>query len=147
MSMRIVFFLFLAPLVFAGESVPTTWAGFSASHNQEDIRNVSAINKAKWTSNCAELGKTARAHKRTRKWLALREYLFDNKTINRLDLGYLGTDAVVPGMTSCGTIAALGIPERAHRTRSATAISEQWVFKSSKSFVYIRDGLVEVVQD
>ncbi len=55
--------------------------------------------------------------------------------------------AVAVGMSQCSVIAALGLPSRVNRTRTARDETSQWVYDRRGAYVYVREGMVYAVQD
>lgn len=99
-----------------------------------------AIHVAHWWDACAAWGHLAKSghdHAREQAYLS---YLSDRGLLSTRDMGAASGDVEI-GMTQCGVIAALGMPDGGvHTTEMARHRSSQMVYRSRGIYVYTDDS-------
>ncbi|MDI6749341.1 MAG: hypothetical protein QMD73_04085 [Rhodocyclaceae bacterium] len=134
------------------KEIPDSWPAFKVSSNPDDKRLVAIIEKMKWWEVCRDWGREARAKKESRRLVALREFLLQGDTINGIDLMHVSERNVAVGMTACGVIASLGLPDTINYTTTASHTGAQMVYRSRGVYVYTDaapnngNGIVRSVQ-
>lgn len=134
------------------DEFPDSWAAFKASRNPEDKRLVVAIEKMKWWDVCRDWGYESRKKGESRRHAALREFLLVDNRINGTDLMNVQEKRVAVGMTSCGVVASLGMPDTTNYTTTASRTRAQMVYRTKRFYVYTEasandgNGIVTSIQ-
>lgn len=128
---------------------PSTWHEFTHSRNAADTAAVKRIEKMEWWKVCAAWGRASRG-KDPRFAAAAQAYLVQERTINGHDLANLKARRPEIGMTFCGVLAQLGMPEALNQTARASGHHAQLVYRTRRLYVYTdgldANGLVTSVQ-
>jgi hypothetical protein len=135
-----------------GADAPTNpWLAFKADPANAAL--VREIGKMQWYDACIAWGREARALKVSRREDALLAYLVSERMVNGKDRGNVLHKTVDVGMTECGVLASLGRPEAANNTHTARGRTTQYVYRSSRMYIYTAPsleysvGVVLTIQD
>jgi hypothetical protein len=127
-----------------------TWSDFLASSDAHDRKLAAEVQKRDWWLTCAAWGQEARSRKNLRRMYGLQAFLLHEKNINGIDVGRVATREVEIGMTFCGVVATLGMPDRLNQTETATRHRSQMVYRSRGLYVYVEgsdaNGIVRTIQ-
>lgn len=129
----------LAPAAFGAGVNPATakWHDFVTSDDPADRKVVKYIQTTtEWWRLCLAWGKEAKARKDLRRMYALQAYLKAESFINGKDEGAVREREPEIGMTFCGVLAAVGMPDRVNQTERANAHRNQMVYRARRLYVY-----------
>lgn len=135
------------------ELIPTTWPEFKNSSHPEDKRLVASIAKMKWYDACRAWGQERRSKtpQNGRRSRALLEFVSSENLINGIDLMYVAKRQVDLGMTACGVIASLGLPNAWNSTKTVWGTNAQMVYRDRGLYVYTEgsdaNGIVRTIQE
>lgn len=130
----------LGTLVANGQAFPD-WSEARASVDTAIRRLAAEIEKMEWPQQCAQWGRELRTGKSTLREDLLLSYLVSNGFLTSKDRGHASDRSIDVGMTGCGVVAALGLPEKVNRYTTGSSVSMQWVYRRSQMFVYLETGL------
>ncbi|HRD96389.1 MAG TPA: hypothetical protein PLA97_08345 [Rubrivivax sp.] len=136
----------------ADRRLPTAWWELVNSDHPEDQALVKQLRPLKWYEACRQWGGGMRAKTRTRRTLALTLPLDQDDLLTPDDMRLVPTQRVDVGMSTCGVIAVLGMPDSNNTTTTAQRTSAQMVYRSRGIYVYTEarkddaNGIVRSIQ-
>ncbi len=114
-----------------------TWHDWNASSSPADKRMVAQVERGKWWQTCAEWGRLFRSNRNPKLEDAYLARIRDEALLNDTDLGHVGDASVAIGMSQCGVLAALGMPDGGvNNTENAYGESAQLVYRARHMYVY-----------
>jgi hypothetical protein len=124
-----------------------------AKEREARARLNAKIDAMEWWNQCKAWGREVRSKKRTPWRDALGERLTSERMLNVQDRMYVADRVPSVGMTTCGVIAQIGLPDAANTTTTASSTTVQMAYRGRGVYVYTRaapnevNGIVNTVQD
>ena len=144
---RLVAFATAALISLAAAAQDRTWGVWAASSSPADKRMVAQVERVKWWTACVEWGRLFRSNRNPKLEEAYLARIRDEALLNDTDLGHVGDASVAVGMTQCGVLAAIGMPDGGINTsESAYGESAQLVYRTRNMYVYTEAGKTQRLQ-
>lgn len=153
MKLPLALLFFAASTYAAGEwPLPATWQGMQSSPQKEDAALAKSIEKMDWDRVCLAYGQAIRQPKLSRKAQAMRLYIEHANLFSSSDFYGASKKSVSIGMSTCGVIAAWGMPSDVNTTTRARSTSQQIIYRQRNTYVYTEsqgggNGIVRTIQD
>jgi hypothetical protein len=118
------------------ESTLTSWRDFKYSTDKRLTSLATAVERMKWPDACIAYGKEYRSGKSSLRETALLRYLESEHLILPKDRGHIGDRSIGIGMTECGVLASIGLPDVVNNSTTARGTDGQLVYSSRRLYVY-----------
>jgi hypothetical protein len=130
--------------------IPATWGAFQGSSQPADKKAVASVLKMEWWKVCETWGREARSGKNPRMKAATLAFLVEGNYVNGSDLNQVKNKTPEIGMTFCGVVAAMGMPDSVNQSKRASGHHNQMIYRSRHIYVYTdgkdANGLVTSIQ-